>query len=101
MNKKIIKVKYHTKFKNKAHILRGVTDKDNAIDLCLAEDVVLGYGEYTLANTCISLELPKGYKARLMPRSSTFNKWGITIVNSPALIDTYIVVMKIYGKLGY
>ena len=83
-----IKIKYHTKFEDKSHILREVTPKDNAIDIVLAEDITLGFGEFILAKTTFSLGLPDGYKARVMPRSSTFKKWGVTIPNSPSLIDT-------------
>ena len=33
------------------------------------------------------MELPKGYEAHVVPRSSTFKTWGILQTNSMAVID--------------
>jgi dUTP pyrophosphatase len=35
----------------------------------------------------ICMKLPKGYEAHVLPRSSTFNKYGIICVNSQGIID--------------
>lgn len=35
----------------------------------------------------IAMELPKGFEAVVLPRSSTFSKYGITLANSEGVID--------------
>lgn len=35
----------------------------------------------------IAMELPKGYEAHVVPRSSTFKAWGIVMTNSVGIID--------------
>lgn len=35
----------------------------------------------------IAMELPKGYEAHVVPRSSTFKAWGLLMVNSVGIID--------------
>ena len=36
----------------------------------------------------IGMKLPKGYEAIINPRSSTFNTYGVTLVNSQGVIDS-------------
>lgn len=43
--------------------------------------------EYALIPLGISMRLPKGYEAYILPRSSTFKKYGIMEVNSQGIID--------------
>lgn len=33
------------------------------------------------------MEIPAGYEAHIVPRSSTFKRWGILLVNSVGIID--------------
>lgn len=47
-------------------------------------DVVFTYG---LLDLGVAIKLPKGFEAHLMPRSSTFKKWGIIQTNSIGEID--------------
>lgn len=35
----------------------------------------------------IAMELPKGYEAHVLPRSGTYNKFGIILANSQGIID--------------
>lgn len=57
-------------------------------DLFTAEDVVLSYaGQFKLISLGISMELPRGYFAKIYSRSSTFKKYGITMANSVGIID--------------
>lgn len=35
----------------------------------------------------IAMELPEGYEAHVLPRSSTFKRWGIIMVNAMGIID--------------
>lgn len=78
----IIKVKYHTDI----HPLEKINNGD-WIDLRTAEDVELKAGEYKLISLGVSMELPPGYEAMVIPRSSTFKHWGILQANSCGLID--------------
>ena len=57
------------------------------IDLRLAEDVTLEAGEFKLIPLGVAMMLPKGYEALVIPRSSTFKKYGIIQANSIGLID--------------
>ena len=44
-------------------------------------------GEYKLIPLGVSMQLPPGYEALVIPRSSTFKHWGILQTNSCGLID--------------
>jgi dUTP pyrophosphatase len=62
-------------------------EKGDWIDLRSAEDIELKKGEFKLIPLGVAMELPKGYEAHLVPRSSTFKKWGIIETNSMGIID--------------
>lgn len=57
------------------------------IDLYAAETVELKEGESALISLGVSMRLPKGYKANVYPRSSTFKNWGVLQCNSVGQID--------------
>ena len=57
------------------------------IDLRAAETVEMKAGEYRLIPLGVSMKLPQGYEAHLVPRSSTFKKWGVIQANSMGVID--------------
>ena len=59
----------------------------NWIDLRAAEDVSLRAGEFRVVSLGISMQLPEGYEAHLVPRSSTFKKWGVIQAKSMGVID--------------
>lgn len=77
-----IKVKYHTDIDELKQIAIG-----DAIDVRAAKDVALNYMQATHIPLGFSCQLPKGYFALLMPRSSTFDKYGIIQTNSIGCID--------------
>ena len=56
-------------------------------DLRTSEDVSLKEGELKIIPLGISIEIPKGYTAYILPRSSTPKKFGIQMVNSMGVID--------------
>lgn len=78
-----IKVKY---FNENVEKLTKIT-KGNWIDLRAAQDVVLKAGEFKLIPLGIAMELPRGYEAHVVPRSSTFKNFGILQTNSIGVID--------------
>ena len=84
MNTETIKIKYHT---NEIEKLRYIDGKSDWIDLRSAEDVELKAGEFKLISLGVSMELPKGYEAHIVPRSSTFKSFGIIQTNHQAVID--------------
>lgn len=77
-----IKVKYHTDIDPLQQIAIG-----DAIDVRAAEDVDLKFMQSTIIPLGFSCQLPEGYFALLLPRSSTFKRWGIIETNSCGLID--------------
>lgn len=77
-----IKVRYHADI----HPLEK-TEKGDWIDLRAAEDVELAAGESKCISLGVSMKLPDGYEALVIPRSSTFKHWGIIQTNHIGLID--------------
>ena len=67
--------------------LTYIENKSDWIDLRAAEDVVMKQGEFRLISLGVAMELPHGYEALVAPRSSTFKKYGIILVNSVGVID--------------
>ena len=57
------------------------------IDLRAAETVEMKAGEFKMIPLGVAMELPKGYEALVVPRSSTFKRYGIILANSIGIID--------------
>lgn len=57
------------------------------IDLRAGEDVFIPLGESAMIPLGVAMQLPEGYEAYVVPRSSTFKHFGITLVNSMGIID--------------
>ena len=72
---KSIKIKYFT---DKIEKLRYIDGKSDWIDLRAAEDITLKAGEFKLIPLGVAMELPKGYEAHVVPRSSTFKNFVCT-----------------------
>lgn len=79
-----ILIKYHSEDIDKLEYIEG---KSDWIDLRAAEDVTLKAGEFALVSLGVSMKLPNGYEAHIVPRSSTFKTWGILQTNSIGIID--------------
>lgn len=56
-------------------------------DLCAAERVEMKAGEFKIISLGVAMQLPEGYEAHVLPRSSTFKRWGILMTNSMGIID--------------
>lgn len=67
--------------------LKKIGEKSDWIDLRARKTIVLEEGESCLIPLGVAIELPKGYEAHLVPRSSTYKKWGIIQTNSMGIID--------------
>jgi dUTP pyrophosphatase len=61
---------------------------DAGLDLSACERVVLEPGERALVPTGVAVAIPPGYAGYVQPRSGLANEHGITIVNSPGLVDS-------------
>lgn len=62
-------------------------EKGDWIDLRAAKEYKLFSGEFYLIDLGISMKLPEGYEAYILPRSSTFKNWGIIQTNGMGIID--------------
>ena len=61
---------------------------DAGLDLVACERVELRPGERALVPTGLAVAIPEGYAGFVQPRSGLAAKHGITIVNTPGLVDS-------------
>ena len=61
---------------------------DAGLDLAACERVELGPGERVLVGTGLAVAIPEGYAGYVQPRSGLAARHGLTIVNSPGLVDS-------------
>lgn len=79
-----IKIKYLT---DKIDKLTYIAGKSGWIDLRAAESIDMKAGEFKLIPLGVAMELPKGYEAHIVPRSSTFKNYGIIQTNHQGVVD--------------
>ena len=79
-----IRIKYFT---DKIYKLTYIDGKSDWIDLRAAEDIDMKKGEFKLIPLGVAMELPRGYEAHVVPRSSTFKNFGIIQTNHQGVID--------------
>jgi dUTP pyrophosphatase len=60
---------------------------DAGLDLRSAVDVVVAPGERAMVPTGVAVAIPDGHAALVLPRSGLASKQGLTLANSPGLID--------------
>lgn len=82
--KETINIKYLTDSIDKLTYIDG---KSDWIDLRATETVDMEPMEFKLIPLGIAMQLPAGYEAHVIPRSSTFKNFGIIQANSMGLID--------------
>jgi dUTP pyrophosphatase len=63
-------------------------DGDAGIDLAACDRVELAPGERALVSTGLAVAIPAGYAGYVQPRSGLARKHGISIVNTPGLVDS-------------
>jgi dUTP pyrophosphatase len=61
---------------------------DAGLDLAACERVELRPGERALVGTGLAVAIPEGYAGFVQPRSGLAARHGITIVNTPGLVDS-------------
>ncbi len=79
-----IRIKYFT---DKIEELCYIEGKSDWIDLRAAEEIEMKAGDFKLIPLGVAMELPTGYEAHVVPRSSTFKNYGIIQTNSMGVID--------------
>lgn len=79
-----IKIQY---LDDSIHRLEYIDGKSDWIDLRAAEDVELKEGEFRLIPLGVAMQLPEGYEAHIIPRSSTYKNFGIIQSNHMGLVD--------------
>lgn len=62
---------------------------DAGLDLFAAEDVTLAPFQRALVSTGIAVAIPQGYAGFVQPRSGLAIKQGLSLVNTPGLIDSH------------
>ena len=82
--KQTIRIKYFT---DKIEKLTYIDGKSDWIDLRAADDITLKKGDFALIPLGIAMELPEGYEAHVVPRSSTFKNFGVIQTNHMGVID--------------
>lgn len=80
---KTINIKYHNSDLKKIEKI----EIGDWIDLRAAEDVELKAGDFKIISLGVSMKLPEGYEAYVVPRSSTFKTWGVIQTNGIGIID--------------
>ena len=80
---KTIKIKYHNPNINKIEKI----SMGDWIDLRAAETTELKAGESKLISLGVSMKLPEGYEAHIVPRSSTFKNFGVIQTNHCGIVD--------------
>ena len=81
-NNLTIKIKYHNDI-----LPLDPFENGDWIDLRAAEDVEMRSGEFRLISLGVSMKLPEGYEAHIVPRSSTYKHWGIIQANHMGVVD--------------
>ena len=78
-----IKIKYH----NQNLVKIEKVSFGDWIDLRAAETVELKAGESALISLGVSMKLPHGFEAHIVPRSSTFKNFGVIQTNHMGVVD--------------
>lgn len=77
-----IKVKYMEGVEHLERISMG-----DWIDLRVAKSFSIKKGDFGILPLGVAMELPVGYEALVLPRSSTFKRYGLIMTNSAGIID--------------
>lgn len=76
------------KLKDEALLPTRAHDGDAGLDLYSCESAHIGPGERWSIGTGVGVEIPDGHAGLVLPRSGLARDHGISLVNSPGLIDS-------------
>lgn len=62
---------------------------DAGLDLCSAIDITLAPHQRALIPTGLAIAIPEGYAGFVLPRSGRASKEGLSMANTPGLIDSH------------
>jgi dUTP pyrophosphatase len=104
--KEYVKMKVIIEELEKGFMPERATDGSVGYDLKSRESVYIAHGTIVCVATGIKLQLPLGYEAQIRPRSGLAKKFGVTVLNSPATIDSdyrgeVSVLLINHGALDY
>lgn len=85
IEKEHIKIKYFDREMPELKPTEG--SKSDWIDLRAAKTIELKKGDFKLIPLGVAMQLPEGYEAHVVPRSSTFKNFKIIQTNSTGIID--------------
>jgi dUTP pyrophosphatase len=71
-----------------ARVPEQAYDGDAGLDLAACDEVRLEPGERALVGTGLAVAIPEGYAGFVQPRSGLAARHGLTVVNSPGLVDS-------------
>ena len=89
-----IKIRYADETVNEVSVIPN----GDWIDLRSAETVELKQGEFRIISLGVSMKLPDGYEAHVVPRSSTFKIMELSRPIQWALLIIHIVEIMIFGS---
>ena len=75
-----ILIKYHSN-------IEPLVRHGDWIDLRAGKNVWVNKGDFVMIPLGVSMKLPDGYEAHVLPRSSTFKNFGLVMVNGMGIID--------------
>jgi dUTP pyrophosphatase len=76
------------KLKDEALLPTRAHEGDAGLDLYSSESAHIGPGERWSVGTGVGVEIPDGHAGLVLPRSGLARDHGISLVNSPGLIDS-------------
>ena len=77
-----------TRLRDDAVLPERAYSGDAGLDLAACERHELGPGERALVGTGLAVAIPAGHAGFVQPRSGLAAKHGLTVVNSPGLVDS-------------
>jgi dUTP diphosphatase len=77
-----------TRLRDEATLPERAYSGDAGLDLASCERVELGPGVRAVVGTGLAVAIPEGFAGFVQPRSGLAAKHGITVVNSPGLVDS-------------
>ena len=77
-----------TRLREEAVVPERAYTGDAGLDLAACERVELAPGERALVGTGLAVAIPEGYAGFVQPRSGLAARHGLSVVNSPGLVDS-------------
>lgn len=77
-----------SKLNDEATLPSRAHEGDAGLDLYACEAAHIGPGERWSVGTGVAVEIPEGHAGYVLPRSGLAREHGISLVNSPGLIDS-------------